>query len=818
MARNVNTQITPMITLHINVFKEDGSVVEREINIEDMVTDLRYAANGQNNKVSGRVSNIAYKVERTKRLYTSVAKAKSWFKVDVTPTILYVDTSKEYHSDVREIDVRELLEDSGVTGVKRITSYLSYGFHGEVLRSDDTVNTFDVKEGDILSDICYLFRGDETTLESAKLIAIKRDGVTLKPVALVLNLNNKLRTITIDQLVSIGEAGQPIDETEKIMDSIDKTSTDPQVLFIGPGTFNEAIEVTNNVSIRGNKVGIWGTSKNRDHVTFEDETIISGGISVKEGGKLEIDGCVLTQEAFLNLASGASEISVQNCIICGLGGSASKTYFLKGLSTEPTKVTIENCYFGDNPKTASKVYNMFEMNFPLRTDSKISGNYFTKDACTHNFINIYGVVDDAVIEINDNVFEYSGSAIRLGAKGSPKNCTININNLTYNSTDESEDCKWAGMMIVQPYKHDTVSMEGIRVNINNVKRKDTHQLYFVYSSPSTGTLLTEENAPHVFVNGKEYPRLFNHIIYGDIPATVDKSALEKLITKIGTAMPELEQDHLYTYQSYFALVTERENANMIMDKADATQEEVNAQVTALQAAFDALKEVEREDLDDLIAEVTSNLAENVYTFESTMNATTALEEAENLSVGASKADVWDAYQNLYNASDNLKSVTTDEMKTTIDSGNEALARTDKTYTDESKTRLQDAITAAQAVVDNEHSTKADVDQAYVTLINAINSLTEATPEPTVSKTELTELIETANGKLTQTTIEYTDESKTVLQNAITDAQAVVDKTDATQEEVNTQVATLQSAIDQLVQKGNNPSVGEVEVTPGDDDW
>lgn len=818
MARNVNTQITPMITLHVNVLKEDGSVVEREINIDDMVTDLRYAANGRNNKVSGRVSNIAYKVERTKRLYTSVAKAKSWFKVDVTPTTLYVDTSKEYHSDVREIDVRELLEDSGVTGVKRITSYLSYGFHGEVLRSDDTVNTFDVKEGDILSDICYLFRGDEAVLDSAKLIAIKRDGVTLKPVALVLNLDNKLRTITVDQLVSIGEAGQPIDETEKIMDSIDKTSTDPQVLFVGAGTFKDTIEVSNNVSIRGNKVGIWGTSKNRDHVTFEDETIISGGISVKEGGKLEIDGCVLTGEAFLNLASGVSEISVQNCIICGLKGTASKTYFLKGFSTEPTKVMIENCYFGDNPQTASKVYNMFEMNFPLRTDSKISGNYFTKDACTHNFINIYGVMDDTAIEINDNVFEYSGSAIRLGAKGSPKNCTININNLTYNSTDETEDFKWAGMMIVQPYKHDTVSMDGIRVNINNVKRKDTHQLYFVYSSPGTGTLLTEENAPHVFVNGKEYPRLFNHIIYGDIPATVDKSALDKLLKKINEEMAENVSECLYTYQTYFGLLSACGNADEIIDKTDATQTEVDAQVVALQAAYDALKVVDRNDLNALITEVNENLTNNVYTFETTSRAATAIEAAENLAEDALNEDLWKAYSDLWEAFDGLKSVTTKNLKTTIDQGNEALARTDMTYTEESKTTLQNAITAAQAVVDNEQSTKSDVDQAYVILINAINGLKEATPEPTVTKTELTQLITTANEKLTQTAIEYTDETKAALQSAVTAAQEIVDKADATQEEVDAQVTALNTAINNLKKKDDKPALGEVEVTPGDDDW
>ncbi len=513
MARNVNTTITPTITLHVNVMKTDGSVVEREIKVEDMVTDLRYAANGQNNKVSGRVSNIGFKVARTKRLYTSVAKAKSWFKVDVTPTILSVDASTPYHSDVRDIQVRELLEDEGMTDIKRIMTYLSYGFHAEVLRSDNTINVIDVKEGDILTDIRYLFRGDEAVLTSAKLIAIKRDGTTLKPVSLVLNLDNKLRTITVQQLVSIGGAGQPIDNTKTIMGEIDSESTEPQVLYVGAGTFADKLEITNDVTIKGNKVGIWGTSKNRDKNTFADETIIAGAISAKRGAKLEIDGCVLTNTAVITLAGGCDELTLRNCIITNLTGPSTRSGFISGLSTDPTKVVVDHCYFGNNPTTASsKIYNLFEMDFPLRSGSDISGNYFAKDSNIHNLINIYGVVDNAVININDNEFEYSGTAVRIGTHGDAK-CTININNLTYHSTDESEDGKWAGMMLIQPYRGETVTMENMRININNVKRKDTLQLYCMFSYLKDGYLiLTEENAPHVYVNGKEYPRLFNHIM------------------------------------------------------------------------------------------------------------------------------------------------------------------------------------------------------------------------------------------------------------------------------------------------------------------
>lgn len=821
MARNVNTTIVPKVSLHVLTTKKDGTVEEKLINIDDMVADLRYAGGGQNNKVSGRVSNIAFNVAKTKRLYTTVAKAKSWFRYDVTPTILSVDASTEYHSDVREIPVKEIIEDEGTTDVSRVSSYLSYGFHAEILRSDNEVFSFDVKEGDILTNICYLFRGDETVVPSAKLIAIKRDGTTMKPTTLVLNLNNKIRQIPIEQLVNIDTSSQPIDETMAIVDAINPDFTEKQILYVGAGTFPDSIEVAGDIVINGNKVGIWATSKNRDKVNYADETIITGAIKVAKGAKLTIDGCVLTKSALINLVSGCEELVVQNCIVKDLvATNNTRASFIAGYSTDPVKVTITNCYFGNNPMSdSSKVYNLFELNFPLRSGSAINGNYFEKDANTHNFINIYGVTDDAVIDINDNTFEYSSTAVRIGTKGDAK-CIININNLTYNSTNESEDGKWAGMMMVQPYKGETTNMANMRININNVKRKDTLQLYFLYSATNPGYLiLNEKNAPVVYVNGKEYPRLFNHIISGEIPTPVDKSALDNLISTINADVISSEDNGVFTYQSFSVLADEFDSAKLLMEKTDATQEEVNKKVTTLQAAFNGLVEVTRDHLNDLIEEAKTQLSQDVYTEESVNRVETTIKSIEtNLPDNAEKTEVWDAYSQLYDNIRDLELITVDILTAEINRADEKLTQTETKYTEESKTALEEARVAAQNVVENTYASKADVDQAYVVLVNAINGLEEAPAEVIVSKTELIQLIDTANGKLTQTTIEYTEESKTALQNVITDAQAVVDNTNATQEDVNAQITALQSAIDQLVQKENKPSIGEVEVTPGDDDW
>lgn len=840
MARNVNTTITPKITLHINVLKADGSVVEREINIEDMVTNLRYAANGKNNRVTGRVSDIGIKIARTKRLYSSVAKARSWFSVDVTPITISVDASTEFHSDVHVIDVKELLEDDGVTDVKMIKSYLSYGFHAEILRSDDTINVFDVNEGDILSDIRYLFRGDETVLTSAKLIAIKRDGTTLKPVSLVLNLDNKLRTITVDQLVSIGSANQPIDDTQTIMGEIDPSVTELQTLFVGAGTFGDPIEVSNNVSIRGNKVGIWGTSKNRDHDTFVDETIISGPISVKDGGSLEIDGCVLTKSALMAIASGVDSLIIRNCIIKDIDVLSMRTNYLYGFSTtEPTKVVIENCYFGDNPSTeTSRMYNMFELNFPLRDGSSISGNYFTKDSYSHNGINLYNVVDDATVEINDNEFEYSASAIRLGIKGDV-HCTINIKNLVYDSTDESDDGKWAGMMIVQPYMKETLTMENVRVNIINAKHKDTLQLYFLYSSPSTGLLLTEENAPHVYVNGKEYPRLFNHIVNTSTPpsppqVTVDKNALISLISDASAKLSQTEIE--YTDESKAALENAIKSAQTIVDSTTASQEEVNSQVISLQNTINQLvvKEpgvepptqtvVDKVNLVSLINSANEKLTQTdiTYTDETKDVLADAIKTAQDVvnNTEATQEDIDAQVNALQAAIDQLVEKEVEVPPPVVDKSalillieiaNEKLTQTEIEYTQESKASLSDAIESAQTVVDDNEYTQDDVNTALEILQIAIDGLEETPVVVEVDKSSLLSLIDTANAKLTQTTIEYTEETKTVLQNAINDAQTVIDNADATQKDIDEQITVLQAAINQLVQK--RPSIGE-----GEDEW
>ena len=147
----------------------------------------------------------------------------------------------------------------------------------------------------------------------------------------------------------------------------------------------------------------------------------------------------------------------------------------------------------------------------------------------------------------------------------------------------------------------------------------------------------------------------------------------------------------------------------------------------------------------------------------------------------------------------------------IEIANEKLTQTEIEYTQESKASLSDAIESAQTVVDDNEYTQDDVNTALEILQIAIDGLEETPVVVEVDKSSLLSLIDTANAKLTQTTIEYTEETKTVLQNAINDAQTVIDNADATQKDIDEQITVLQAAINQLVQK--RPSIGE-----GEDEW
>lgn len=130
------------------------------------------------------------------------------------------------------------------------------------------------------------------------------------------------------------------------------------------------------------------------------------------------------------------------------------------------------------------VYHVFEPNFTLADGTRIANNYFTKDCCTHNIINIYDVEDGATIYIENNTFECSRNAIRIGLKGNKK-CTVIIRNNKYLSTDEKD--MWKGLVIIQPYGAATESFENVKIILegNEVPADDDQIIYYYFGKKDT---------------------------------------------------------------------------------------------------------------------------------------------------------------------------------------------------------------------------------------------------------------------------------------------------------------------------------------------
>ena len=223
-------------------------------------------------------------------------------------------------------------------------------------------------------------------------------------------------------------------------------------------------------------------------------------VTINAPGKAVVfDGCDFTKEALVVITD-AEEVTFKNCRFYDLIPSSAKTYGIKMPAAAEVKLVIEGCFFGDNPSNeVGKMYNLIELAGKLKDGSSISKNYFTAGCCTHNQINVYDASEDAVIALNHNEAEYSANLVRLGLKGSPK-CTINMIGNIYDQTEAGE---YAGLLLIQPYGAQTVSMNDLVVNLSGtLNRSGIEQELYLYSNPSDTQYHIETNYPKVYVNGE----------------------------------------------------------------------------------------------------------------------------------------------------------------------------------------------------------------------------------------------------------------------------------------------------------------------------
>ncbi|MGN0570218.1 MAG: hypothetical protein ACI4N4_06925 [Candidatus Fimenecus sp.] len=315
--------------------------------------------------------------------------------------------------------------------------------------------------------------------------------------------------------------------------------------------------------------------------------------------------------------------------------------------------------------------------------------------------------------------------------------------------------------------------------ISNAESKDTTG----YTSDSVNTLTEAlSNANSVYNNPDatwneivSATETLNNALNG---LAADKSGLQ-------TAIDEANATDTtgYTPESITALEDAITAAEAVNSDPNATPADVQKAIDDLTAAKDGLT-TDKSGLQTAIDEAkatdtTGYTPESVTALEDAITAA----EAVNSDPDATPADVQKAIDDLTAAKDGL---TTDKsgLQTAID---EAKAQDTTGYTPESVTDLENAITAAEGVLNNPDATPADVQKA-------IDDLTAAKDGLTTDKSGLQTAIDEA--KATDTTGK-SDETKKDLDDAIKAAEDVLNNSDATPEDVKNAIDDLTDAVNNL---------------------
>lgn len=298
-------------------------------------------------------------------------------------------------------------------------------------------------------------------------------------------------------------------------------------------------------------------------------------------------------------------------------------------------------------------------------------------------------------------------------------------------------------------------------------------------------------------------------------ADVDTTALQEAVTNAKALAAED-----YTAGSYAEVEKALETAEAQL-AAPASQEEVDAAKKALDEAVTGLVSIKA--LRDYYNANKDKTSEN-YTEESFAAYTEALNAAAEIleKADASQEEVDQALEALKAAVAGLDekepaAVNKEILQNLYDS----YAKMEQgDYTDESWQALQDALDAANAVLEKADATQAEVDEAYSVLKAAADGLQEVqTPggddEDIVVKQQLQNLYDTVKDL---SAAAYTTESWQAFQTARDAAQAVLSDPEATQEDVSEAYHALYSAWQNLksAQQGGSDVQNPDNTKPGQD--
>ena len=296
---------------------------------------------------------------------------------------------------------------------------------------------------------------------------------------------------------------------------------------------------------------------------------------------------------------------------------------------------------------------------------------------------------------------------------------------------------------------------------------------------------------------------------------VDKTALQAAIDRANALKSED-----YTDASFAAVTLALATATLVNLNPLASQDRVDEVTAALNDAIDALVEKPAETVDKTALQQAISDAEKVdttkYTEDSVAAMNSALDSAKgvNNDPDATQEAVDNAATALNNAIQALKEkeVTPTVDKTALQEAiNRAEAIDTSKYTDESVAALQQALTAAKAVLGADSVPQAGVDNATKALNDAIAGLKEKDVTPPVSGVDKTALQQAVDAAKAIDRTKYTDDSLAALDTQVQNAEALLANDSATQAQVNLATRRVNNAISALKEKTAPQPVKFVDV-------
>ena len=244
----------------------------------------------------------------------------------------------------------------------------------------------------------------------------------------------------------------------------------------------------------------------------------------------------------------------------------------------------------------------------------------------------------------------------------------------------------------------------------------------------------------------------------------------------------------------------------LLASEDATVDELKAANRAMTKAAQELWEIVAKTELNALIEAANGYLDGSYTAESLEALQAAIDAAQAAAINddATTAEVTDAITNLSSAIAGLESIKLDTsaLEHEVELVSEMIANLDN-YVPSSVEGLQEKLDAAKTVLSNA-TTQAEIDEATKTLREArLNARTKA------DTSALAEIIAHANSL---DLAGYTAESRNMLDRTIVAVKRVLADPEATQEEVDQAVQTMQTAIDSLQLVENSTGSTTVDTT------